>query len=319
MGLDTMIVDRTRLAPHCSRCIYYEPLHWEAWFNFIWRHEPRRVYYATIEGELCLNVQMAQTSRSFKVVTCSNFVREMLEKVHFQVTDVCWHAIDFKLLDDIRRLHENEPRFPERPLKMVYIGDTQPRKGLKLLAEAVRTLHQQRPDGWELWLYTNGYPEDGKISWFSPDGGEKWTYDFTGIPNVHMVLTGMSWDHTKLMHAVASCDLYVQPSLGEGFGVPLLEAWGLGLPTICARFPPFVEFVPDEVNFWLDWVDTDYYQWQTWQRQVLHLWDPNQWVQQILAILDNPSLLASKRACTREVARRFDYMAIYPKLIRFVL
>lgn len=314
MGFNTALVHKTQPYPISSRCIYYEPIHWEAWFHFIWRQEPRKIYYATIEGELNLHAQMAQTSRSFRVWAVSSYVKELLERVKMHVAGVCWHAIDFALLDSIRRQVQREPG----PLRMVYIGDIQPRKGIHLLAEAVRMLWRERPDGWELRLYTNGHLENGRLYWIGPDGVDKRVYDFSGIPNVRITLTGMGWDHAKLMREVAKCDLYVQPSLGEGFGVPLLEAWGLGLPTICVRAPPFTEFVPDEVNFWLDWVDTDYYQWHTWQRQILHLWDPRQWVEQILRILEHPHLLEHKRSCTVQTAQKFDYTQIYPRLIEEV-
>lgn len=43
----------------------------------------------------------------------------------------------------------------------------------------------------------------------------------------------------------AGAEAFVFPSLDEGFGLPLLEAWNAGLPVICSDIPPFREVMGD--------------------------------------------------------------------------
>ena len=47
----------------------------------------------------------------------------------------------------------------------------------------------------------------------------------------------------------ANADVFVFPSLAEGFGLPLLEAMAAGTPTICSDLPVLREVAGDAAAF----------------------------------------------------------------------
>lgn len=56
---------------------------------------------------------------------------------------------------------------------------------------------------------------------------------------------------SELAALYRSCDLYVHPYRGEGFGLPILEALASGLPVLVPELGPAPEFVPDAAAYWL--------------------------------------------------------------------
>ena len=50
---------------------------------------------------------------------------------------------------------------------------------------------------------------------------------------------------------VSRCDLYVQPSLSEGFGLALVEAMGCGVPVLATAVGGAPEIITHNVTGWL--------------------------------------------------------------------
>lgn len=50
---------------------------------------------------------------------------------------------------------------------------------------------------------------------------------------------------------IRDCDLYVQPSLSEGFGIAIVEAMGCGLPVLATSVGGVPEIIQDGVNGWI--------------------------------------------------------------------
>lgn len=61
-------------------------------------------------------------------------------------------------------------------------------------------------------------------------------------------LVGYQQDPTPF---VCECDVYVQPSISEGFGIALVEAMGCGLPVIATAVGGAPEIIVDGKNGWL--------------------------------------------------------------------
>jgi glycosyltransferase involved in cell wall biosynthesis len=53
----------------------------------------------------------------------------------------------------------------------------------------------------------------------------------------------------EMLHTLAGADLLINPSLYEGFGLPILEAMGLGVPVVCSRRASFPEVAGDAAVF----------------------------------------------------------------------
>jgi len=52
-----------------------------------------------------------------------------------------------------------------------------------------------------------------------------------------------------LPYLFASADIFIYPSLYEGFGLPVLEAMSVGIPVIASNIPALLEVAQDAVLF----------------------------------------------------------------------
>lgn len=119
----------------------------------------------------------------------------------------------------------------DRPY-VLFIGSLEPRKGLPTVVAALRLLQARgRRDLPRLYLA-------GPAGWGPP-------LDTSGLPDDLVVRTGhLPDDELRTLMAGASALLY--PSVYEGFGLPLLEAFALGTPVIATGIPTTLELVGGE-------------------------------------------------------------------------
>ena len=106
---------------------------------------------------------------------------------------------------------------------IIFIGSLQPRKNLPVLVEAF-ALFLRRHRGYKLVIV-------GGKGWMSEEifrAPGRW-----GVQE-SVVFTGRVSEKTKL-DLLSQAYFYVQPSLTEGFGLPLLEAMALGVPVISSN------------------------------------------------------------------------------------
>ena len=67
-----------------------------------------------------------------------------------------------------------------------------------------------------------------------------------GLTDVVRVLNPMP--HAELMSLLEATDVFVMPSLYEGFGIAAAEGMALGRPTVVTSIGPFLEFVDDNIT-----------------------------------------------------------------------
>jgi glycosyltransferase involved in cell wall biosynthesis len=69
---------------------------------------------------------------------------------------------------------------------------------------------------------------------------KKWLSDHPHLLNSHISLVGeVEWNELDALYG--SCHAVVLPSLYEGFGLPLVEAFERNVPVICSKIAPFEE------------------------------------------------------------------------------
>lgn len=104
------------------------------------------------------------------------------------------------------------PRDPSRPLRVIFVGSLGQRKGLSYLFDACRTL------GTGVELTVIG------------------TLPLAPCAILEQELKKVRWipscPHRQVLEEMSSHDVFVFPSLFEGFGLVLLEAMAMGLPII---------------------------------------------------------------------------------------
>jgi alpha-1,3-rhamnosyl/mannosyltransferase len=116
---------------------------------------------------------------------------------------------------------------------VLVVGTNRPHKNLRVLAEAWGMISSRghggatRPGLVLAGPRDRRFDEGGALAERSRAGGQ-------------LVSTGPVPDET-LAALYRGATLFVCPSRAEGFGLPVLEAMGLGTPVVCSRIPALVE------------------------------------------------------------------------------
>jgi glycosyltransferase involved in cell wall biosynthesis len=116
---------------------------------------------------------------------------------------------------------------------LLFLGTIQPRKNAIKLVQA---FHLLKSSGYKGKLVIAG-----GVGWLADD-----TLDVIkqSPENKDIVMTGYISDETRKA-LYTSCDVYVLPSLYEGFGVPAIEAMGCGAPVAVSNNSSLPEVVGD--------------------------------------------------------------------------
>jgi glycosyltransferase involved in cell wall biosynthesis len=130
-------------------------------------------------------------------------------------------------------------KIPPRAKYLIYVGAIQPRKNLGVLVSAferIKTLHAFKD--WKLVLA-------GSDAWLMDDlkkqiGDSIWRKD--------IIMTG-NFAIKDLPYLLWGAELFVFPTLYEGFGIPILEAMACGVPVITAKNSSLVEAAGNNALF----------------------------------------------------------------------
>ena len=120
-----------------------------------------------------------------------------------------------------------------QPLQILAVGSVVPRKGYTVLVEALRALG---PDDWQLTIAGAVRDEAELVLVRSAIAA-------SGLGD-RITLTGAVDDDT-LSALYAAADLFVMPSMFEGYGMVLAEAMARGLPIVCTTGGAAAETAPD--------------------------------------------------------------------------
>ena len=171
--------------------------------------------------------------RARKVITVSEFSRQRL----LQHTGVAEERVvvipngvgrQFSVVSSDRQAEVRE-RLKLPSHYVLYVGSLEPRKNLTGLLEAWRQLPVTQ---WGLSLVLVG-----------GSGGQFQSVNLVNdLPSV--VVAGYVSD-TDLPAVYAAAELFVYPSLYEGFGLPVLEAMACGTPVVCSNSSALPEAAAD--------------------------------------------------------------------------
>lgn len=136
----------------------------------------------------------------------------------------------------VRLLEPVSPAEGARPLKLVCVARMVHIKGHRHLLQAFRAIVGEFP-GLELRLVGDGPEKDALMALARYLGVER-AVQFTG------------W-RPDPASVVRDCDVFVQPSLEEGFGMAAAEAMSAGLPVVASEVGGLCELIVDGQTGWL--------------------------------------------------------------------
>ncbi len=122
---------------------------------------------------------------------------------------------------------------------LLYVGAIQPRKNLITLIDAFGEIKTK-----------NKYPDlklilAGEVAWQAEE-------TLAAVQNSHfskdIILTGRV-DFSALARLYRCAEIFIFPSLYEGFGIPVLEAFSSGVPVICANNSSLPEVAGDSALY----------------------------------------------------------------------
>jgi alpha-1,3-rhamnosyl/mannosyltransferase len=170
------------------------------------------------------------------IVVPSVSTREDVARVfprHDGKLDVVPHGWEFVNAPDEDRSARLRRQLGVPDVYVLAVGTNKPHKNLRVLAEAWEIMLSRRRDGSKKAMLVLAGPRDRRFDEGGP-AGERLK------AGGQLASLGPVFDE-PLAALYVGATLFVCPSRAEGFGLPVLEAMGLGAPVICSRIPALVE------------------------------------------------------------------------------
>ncbi|MCM8785119.1 MAG: glycosyltransferase family 4 protein [Candidatus Omnitrophica bacterium] len=163
------------------------------------------------------------------IIKFFNISPEMIEVIHLAADEIYRPIEDEKVIDYIKKRYGVDDRY------ILYVGTIEPRKNIPRLIDAFVIVKEKFPE-YKLVLC-------GKIGWKSDFFYRK----IREVPEKikkDIILTGYV-PLSDLPYLYNRCEVFVYPSLYEGFGLPVLEAMRCGVPVITSNVSSLPEVVGD--------------------------------------------------------------------------
>lgn len=199
---------------HNTKCIFDLPIgYWRYMIQLLDEERKRTPNWAITLGGLTDSEEKHQTKDeelklADKIYVASTFTKKSLELYPGKLADVEVIPYGFPKVND-QRMYEP---FDGRKIKMLFVGGLSQRKGISYVFEAIKGLE----DKVELTVIGSGNIE--------------------GCPALKQALSQVNYlgtmSHNKVLEEMAKHDVFVFPSLFEGFGLVITEAMSQGTPVI---------------------------------------------------------------------------------------
>lgn len=131
------------------------------------------------------------------------------------------------------------------------------------------------------------------------------TSDF-GLMSSTIVTQSATLSDEELSYYYSACDLTILPSLGEGFGFPVVESMACGRPCITGSYGGAAEIVPNSA--WL--VDPVNERLDTIWNVIRPVYSPTDWVERIEEVLDGVDLINGEEC--RQAVSHLDWSLLWP-------
>lgn len=207
---------------------------------YLMRDDPAQSDYRRLIDRWVDSLAMNNIDRADRIITVSSYTRQVLiDKLGIapEKINVILHGLDLGVFkpacvsDEFRRLYHIDPECQY----LLYVGSEMPRKNLESLLEAFANVKRHHPSA---RLIKIGSPSQLKSHQKLKEQIRK-----LGLQNEVILLDHISRGDLISFYNLA--DIFVFPSVYEGFGLPPLEAMACGAAVICSNSTSLPEVVGD--------------------------------------------------------------------------
>jgi len=182
------------------------------------------------------------SKKAKKIITCSNYTKNDLLKI-LNLCDEKIEVVYLGVIPEFKTIHEKnkieltKKRYAIYKKYILYVGNFEPHKNVKKLIDAYNLLPEILKQEYVLAL-CGGEPNRLKIS-----------REQLGLSHLQSIIyTGRILDE-DLPALYSGAELFVFPSLYEGFGLPPLEAMACGCPVVSSNASSVPEVLGDSALF----------------------------------------------------------------------
>ncbi|MFQ5736865.1 MAG: glycosyltransferase family 4 protein [Thermodesulfobacteriota bacterium] len=169
---------------------------------------------------------LSEKSKS-DIVRHYNIAPGRVHVTHLASDESSFHRQDARDVAEIRKKHDLPKRF------ILYIASSLPHKNYERLLAAFKVVKAKDRPVKLVLIGARSYGHDAISKKIAELGLEKEVVFLGWLP----------FEDIPLIYAAS--ELFVFPSLHEGFGIPVLEAMATGVPVVCSRIEPLGEVAGD--------------------------------------------------------------------------
>ena len=218
------------------------------------------------------------------VLSNADFVIALTDHMKEKMQEICMRPV--KVISngiDIKKFHSDKKRESISELTIMFVGRLDPIKGVKYLIQAMSIVKNYQ----NIKLIVIG------------DGEEKKELkELVSMLNLSdcVYFTGLI-DNEKIPEYMSQADIFVLPSLSEGFPVASLEAMASGLPIVATNVGGLPDIIEDGVNGYL-----------------VEPRNPVQLAEKITLLLKDNDLRLNISKANREKAKKYDWSYVVGQL-----
>jgi glycosyltransferase involved in cell wall biosynthesis len=271
--------------------------------------ESNVVFYGTTEGHSLVDKGIQRIAKQIKIIAVSGFVKQMLEEIGISVAGVVYLGLDMENRKvDAQFFKVLKKRFRNKRI-IFTVSANHSRKGLDNLLLGY-SLVQKKVKNAYLILHSEqaGYYNISKM-----------VKDLK-LKNIWLTNLFGKLSQSKLNAFYKLCNVYVQPSYSEGFGLPALEAFRFDKPVIAVDAPPFNEVIRHRENGIL--MPQSEITWFNFADQILfkmHKYRAEDLADAITELITNQKYITKMQKNIEIEKHNWSIHRLYPKLLDYFM
>ncbi len=268
----------------------------------------RAVLYGTTEGRSNLCGHSIEIARRMPIVAVSDYVRRRLEGISLRVSGTIHHGVELVQQEPDPSMLSQAKRAVGGRKALLTVAANMPRKGIDILLKAYAIVEKAMPDGSFLILHSTA---SGCVDVDA-------TAKELGLRNFWSTgrFGAMTEEELAALYKVSA--IYVQSSLAEGFGLPVLEALRYNRPSVAVDAPPFNEIIQDgRTGILVPCIGTRHGDSGGAIDFEMHLYRPEDMAEAIVGALREPGRIDAMESQIVQDKHRWDSRRLYARFLDY--